>query len=294
MLAEVVDTFAEGFNLWMSRILITAKNEKWARIAANVVTGFATSAIGCPCEAGIDKEVPASETPDKRPGIIVMFCASKNNLEKVLIDRMGQCILTCPTTAVFDALGEEPELTFDTGNKMKYFGDGFQKKGEVAGKEVYKIPVMEGEFIIESNFGAKKGVAGGNFFILAENEEKGLAAAEAAVEAIQKIDKVILPFPGGICRSGSKVGSLKYKFMHATTNQKYCPTLKGQIPDSELPDNVNSVYELVINGLTIDLVKQAMSAGVKTVKKMPGVKKITAGNYGGELGKHFIYLKELA
>ena len=293
-MAEVVDTFAEGFTLWMSRILITAKNEKWARIAANVVTGFATSAIGCPCEAGIGKEVPANETPDERPGIIVMICASKNNIEKVLIDRIGQCILTCPTTAVFDALGEEPDLTFDTGNKMKYFGDGFQTKGEVAGKEVYKIPVMEGEFIIENNFGAKKGVAGGNFFILAENEDKGLAAAEAAVEAIKKIEKVILPFPGGICRSGSKVGSLKYKFMHATTNEKYCPTLKGQIEGSELPDNVKAVYELVINGLTIDLVKQAMSAGIKAVKKMPGVKKITAGNYGGELGKHFIYLKELA
>jgi len=292
-LAEVVDTFAEAFNLWMSRILITAKNEKWARIAASVSTGFATSAIACPCEAGIDKEVAASETPDGRPGVIVMFCASKKKLERVLIDRIGQCILTCPTTAVFDALGEEPELTYDTGNKMKYFGDGFQKKGEVAGREVYRIPVMEGEFIIEKDFGAKKGVAGGNFFIMAETEEQGLAAAEAAAEAIQKIDKVILPFPGGICRSGSKVGSLKYKFMQATTNQKYCPTLKGQIEDSELPDEVNSVYELVINGLTLDLVKQAMAAGIKTAINMPGVKKITAGNYGGELGKHFIYLKEL-
>ncbi|MBS7251245.1 MAG: formylmethanofuran--tetrahydromethanopterin N-formyltransferase [Candidatus Freyarchaeota archaeon] len=277
----------------MSRILITAKNEKWARIAASVSTGFATSAIGCPCEAGIDKIVPAAETPDKRPGAIVMFCASKKNLEKVLIDRVGQCILTCPTTAVFDALGEEPEEVFDTGNKMKYFGDGFQKKGEVAGKEVYRIPVMEGEFIIEKDFGAKKGIAGGNFFILAQTEDQGLAAAEAAVEEIQKIDKVILPFPGGICRSGSKVGSLKYKFMHATTNQKYCPTLKGQIEDSELPGDVNSVFEIVINGLTLDLVKKAMSVGIKTVKNMPGIKKITAGNYGGQLGKHFIYLKEL-
>lgn len=292
-MAEIVDTFAEAFNLWMSRILITAKNEKWARIAANVSTGFATSAIGCPCEAGIDKEVSSSETPDGRTGIIVMFCASKKNLEKVLIDRIGQCILTCPTTAVFDALGDEPEETFDVGNKMKYFGDGFQKKGEIASKEVYRIPVMEGEFIIEKDFGVKKGVAGGNFFILAETEEQGLAAAEAAAEAIQKIDKVIIPFPGGICRSGSKVGSLKYKFMHATTNQKYCPTLKGQIEDSELPDAVNSVFELVINGLTLDLVKQAMSVGLKAAVNMPGVKKITAGNYGGELGKHFIYLKEL-
>ncbi|MEM2134093.1 MAG: formylmethanofuran--tetrahydromethanopterin N-formyltransferase [Candidatus Freyarchaeota archaeon] len=292
-MAEIVDTFAECFNLWMSRILITAKNEKWARIAANVSTGFATSTIGCPCEAGIDKMVPATETPDKRPGIIVMFCASKKNLEQVLIDRVGQCILTCPTTAVFDALGEEPEVVFDTGNKMKYFGDGFQKKGEIAGKEVYKIPVMEGDFIIEKDFGAKKGIAGGNFFILAQTEDQGLAAAEAAAEEIQKIDKVILPFPGGICRSGSKVGSLKYKFMHATTNQKYCPTLKGQIEDSELPGDVNSVFEIVINGLTLDLVKKAMSVGIKTVKNMPGIKKITAGNYGGQLGKHFIYLKEL-
>ncbi|MHA1606478.1 MAG: formylmethanofuran--tetrahydromethanopterin N-formyltransferase [Candidatus Freyarchaeota archaeon] len=291
-MVEVEDTFAEAFNLWAARVLITAANEKWARTVASVVTGYATSTIACDAEAGIDKFIPPSETPDGRPGVIVMFFSSKKNLDHVLLNRIGQCVLTCPTTAVFDAM-EEPEMKFDTGAKMRYFGDGFQKKSELAGRTIYEIPVMEGIFKIEAEFGVRKGVAGGNFMVLAEDWEKGLAAAEAAVEAIQKIDNVILPFPGGICRSGSKVGSLKYKFMKATTNHKLCPTLKGQVEDSEIPEGVESAYEIVINGITLDAVKQAMKDGIKAAMGMPGVIKITAGNYGGNLGKHFIYLKEL-
>ncbi|MBS7288548.1 MAG: formylmethanofuran--tetrahydromethanopterin N-formyltransferase [Candidatus Freyarchaeota archaeon] len=292
MLVEVEDTFAEAFSLWAARVLITAANEKWARTAASVVTGYATSTIACDAEAGIDRFVSASETPDGRPGVIVMFFAPKKNLDHVLLNRIGQCVLTCPTTAVFDAM-PEPEEKLDTGAKMRYFGDGFQTKSELKGKTIHEIPVMEGVFKIEAEFGIRKGVAGGNFMILAESWEKGLAAAEAAVEAIQKIDNVILPFPGGICRSGSKVGSLKYKFMKATTNHKLCPTLKGVVEDSEVPEGVSCVYEIVINGLTLDQVKQAMRDGIKAAIKMPGVVKITAGNYQGNLGKYFIYLREL-
>jgi len=291
-LVEIEDTFAEAFNLWAARILITTANEKWARTVASVVTGYATSTIACDAEAGIDKFVSASETPDGRPGVIVMFFAPKKNLDHVLLNRIGQCVLTCPTTAVFDAM-PEPEEKLDTGAKMRYFGDGFQTKSELKGRTIHEIPVMEGVFKIEAEFGIRKGVAGGNFMILAESWEKGLAAAEAAVEAIQKIDNVILPFPGGICRSGSKVGSLKYKFMKATTNHKLCPTLKGVVGDSEIPENVSCVYEIVINGLTLDQVKRAMRDGIRAAMKMPGIVKITAGNYQGNLGKHFIYLKEL-
>ncbi len=291
-MVEVEDTFAEAFNLWAARVLITAASEKWAKIAASVVTGYATSTIACDAEAGIDKFVPSSETPDGRPGVIVMFFASKKNLDHVLLNRIGQCVLTCPTTAVFDAM-EDPEMKFDTGAKMRYFGDGFQRKSELAGRTIYEIPVMEGIFKMEAELGVRKGVAGGNFMVLAEDWEKGLAATEAAVEAIQKIDNVILPFPGGICRSGSKVGSLKYKFMKATTNHKLCPTLREQVEDSEIPEGVGSAYEVVINGTTLDVVKQAMRDGIKAAMEMPGVVKITAGNYGGNLGKHFIYLKEL-
>lgn len=292
VLVEVEDTFAEAFSLWAARVLITAANEKWARTAASVVTGYATSTIACDAEAGIDKFVSASETPDGRPGVIVMFFAPKKNLDHVLLNRIGQCVLTCPTTAVFDAM-PEPEEKLDTGAKMRYFGDGFQTKSELKGKTIHEIPVMEGVFKIEAEFGIRKGVAGGNFMILAENQEKGLAAAEAAVAAIEKIDNVILPFPGGICRSGSKVGSLKYKFMKATTNHKLCPTLRGVVEDSEVPEGVGCVYEIVINGLTLDQVKQAMRDGIKAAMNMPGVIKITAGNYQGKLGKYFIYLKEL-
>jgi len=291
-LVEIEDTFAEAFSLWAARILITAANEKWARTAASVVSGYATSTIACDAEAGIVRLVSASETPDGRPGVIVMFFAPKKNLDHVLLNRIGQCVLTCPTTAVFDAM-PEPEEKLDTGAKMRYFGDGFQTKSELKGRTIHEIPVMEGVFKIEAEFGIRKGVAGGNFMILAENWEKGLAAAEAAVEAIQKIDNVILPFPGGICRSGSKVGSLKYKFMKATTNHKLCPTLKGVVEDSEVPEGVGCVYEIVINGLTLDHVKQAMRDGIKAAMRMPGVIKITAGNYQGKLGKFFIYLKEL-
>lgn len=306
---EIEDTYAEAFDIWCVRPLITAIDKEWAKIAVNVVTGYAVSTIGCDCEAGVDYEVPASETPDGRPGIAILLCAKRENLGKSLMNRLGQCILTCPTTAVFDWLGMEADMykakekdgsttskpaIFNTGGQLRYFGDGFEKKDTLADRTIWRIPVMEGEFVIEESFKAKKAIAGGNFFIMGDTLQNTLKAAKAATDEVTKMEGVIASFPGGVCRSGSKTGSLKYsKFLHASTNHLFCPTLRDTIEESNVPADVNCVLELVFNGLDLDLLKQATAAGIKAAVKVRGIKKITAGNYGGKLGKYSIYLKEV-
>lgn len=290
---EVEDTFAEMFEMWASRVLITAENEKWALTAAEVATGFASSIIGSPAEAGIERLLPASETPDGRVGVLVHFYhRTRSDLKRQMVARIGQCVMTCPTTAAFNAL-EGTTRKLKVGRSLRFFGDGFQKLDEIYGRKVWRIPVMEGEFIVENSFGVKKGVAGGNIFIMARDMRSGLSAAEEAVEAIKRsVRDVIMPFPGGICRSGSKVGSLKYK-IPASTNHLYCPKLKGVIQDSKVPNGVNSIYEIVINGLSLDGVRAAMAEGIKAAVKVPGVVRITAGNYGGKLGPFKVYLRDL-
>ncbi|WP_018153458.1 formylmethanofuran--tetrahydromethanopterin N-formyltransferase [Methanothermococcus thermolithotrophicus] len=292
----VEDTFAEGFPIWVLRVLITAATERLAKIAATEATGFGCSVIMCPAEAGIEKYVPPTETPDGRPGYIIEIChPKKGELEHQLLERLGQCVLTAPTTAVFDAMGDDAEEQLKVGFKLKFFGDGFEKKDKVGDRTVYKIPIMGGDFVVESKLGIKKGVAGGNFFIMAENNMAALTAAEAAVDAINTVAKTITPFPGGIVASGSKVGANneKYKFMAATTNEKMCPTLKDSVENTEVPEDVNGVYEIVIDGVDEEAVKEAMKVGILAAVKVPGVKKITAGNYGGKLGKYQIKLHEL-
>ncbi|MEM3577325.1 MAG: formylmethanofuran--tetrahydromethanopterin N-formyltransferase [Candidatus Bathyarchaeia archaeon] len=290
---EIVDTFAEMFPLWAGRVLITADSEKWALKAAEVATGFATSVIMSPAEAGIERFVSAEETPDKRVGALIqVYNRNRLELKNQLILRIGQCVMTCPTTAAFDAM-PNAKRRLKVGRSIRFFGDGFQKKGIVGDRKVWKIPVMEGEFIVEDSFGAAEAVAGGNFLILAKDKASGLVAAEEAVKAIKaKAKDVILPFPGGICRSGSKAGSLKYK-LKASTNHPFCPSLKAVVQDSQLPQNVNCVYEIVINGLTVDAVKRAMGIGVKAAAGVPGVVRISAGNYGGRLGPYKAFLKEV-
>jgi formylmethanofuran--tetrahydromethanopterin N-formyltransferase len=303
---EIEDTYAEAFTMWCARVLITALNEEWTLISARIFTGFAVSTIACDCEAAIDKIIPADQTPDKRPGVSCMLFSKRKKLGSALMNRVGQCILTCPTTALFDWLNEEPSMykdkktgeqkpaIFPTGKNMRYFGDGWEKSGTVGGRNVWHIPVMEGIFTIEEKIKAKKAVAGGNFFILGDTLENTLKASMDAAKAINDLEGVITSFPGGVCRSGSKTGSLKYaKFMHASTNHKYCPTLKDEIADSELPNDVNCVLEIVLNGISLEKVKEATAAGIKAAVKVPGIKKITAGNYGGTLGKHNIVLKEV-
>ncbi|MHC1591646.1 MAG: formylmethanofuran--tetrahydromethanopterin N-formyltransferase [Candidatus Helarchaeales archaeon] len=305
---KIDDTYAEAFTMWCSRVLITAIDETWVKNAVSTFTGFAVSTIACDCEAGIDQFVQKSETPDGRPGVAAMLFASRKQLGNALMNRMGQCLLTCPTISVFDWLKAEPDLykkkkkdgtkekvpaIFRTGFQLSYFGDGFQKKDELAGRTIWKIPVMEGEAIFEDGFKAKKAIGGGNFFIFGDTQANTLKAAMDAVEAIAKVDGVITSFPGGICRSGSKTGSLKYKFLNASTNHLECPTLKDQVEGSKVPADVNCVLEIVLDGISVDAVKQAMADGIRAAVKVPGIKKISAGNYGGTLGKHNIYLKEI-
>jgi len=290
---EIVDTFAEMFPLWVGRILITADSEKWALTAAEVATGFATSVIMSSAEAGIEGIVLADKTPDNRVGVLIqIYNRNRFELKNQMILRIGQCIMTCPTTSAFDAI-PNAKRKLKVGRSIRLFGDGFQRKGLVGDRKVWKIPVMEGNFIVEDTFGAAEAVAGGNLLILANDTASGLKAAEEAAKAIKtKASDVILPFPGGICRSGSKAGSLKYK-LRASTNHPFCPGLKMLIPDSQLQENVNCVYEIVVNGLSVEAVKRAMSEGVKAAASVSGVVRISAGNYGGKLGPYKAFLKEV-
>lgn len=290
---EIEDTFAELFEMWVGRILITAENEKWAFTAANVATGFASSIIGSPAEAGVEGMVSPKETPDGRVGALIqIYHQTRQDLKKQMVGRIGQCIMTCPTTSAFDALPEAVRR-LKVGRSLRFFGDGFQRKDEIAGRKVWRIPVMEGEFIVENSFGVKKAAAGGNFLIFAKDRDSGLKAAEKSVSAIlRNVDSVILPFPGGVCRSGSKVGSLKYK-LPASTNHPFCPTLRENLPETQVPKNANCVYEIVINGLSLERVKRAMAEGIKAAVKVPSVVRISAGNYGGKIGPMKIYLHEI-
>lgn len=288
---KIRDTFAEGFGIKVTRMIVTAATKKLALIAATEATGYGTSVIGCPAEAGIDCYLDPSETPDGRPGYAIMIChGSKKKLDHELMERIGMGILTAPTTAVFNALDSEEVLK--TGNKLKFFGDGFQEKLEIDGRTIHSIPIMSGDFLVESAFGYQDGVAGGNFFIMANSKMSALVAAEAAVDAIAGVEKVITPFPGGMVASGSKVGSNKYEFLGASTNEKMCVTLKDKV-DSDIPDEVNGVMEIVIDGVDEESVKAAMKAGIEAACTIDGVLEISAGNFDGKLGAYLINLQEL-
>lgn len=290
---EIEDTFAEAFDMQVARILMTAETATWAKTCAQSAAGFATSVIECKVEAGIDRIIPKTETPDKRPGITLLFAALKSkDLAKQLRKRTGQCILTCPTSAVFNALDNAEEWV-DVGNQLRYFGDGFEDRKRIGDKLLlWRIPVIEGEFIIEEKFGIKKGVGGGNLILMGKTPKSTLKATEAAVDAIYEVDGCVAPFPGGICRSGSQVGS-KYDFLKASTNVKLCPTLREQIPDSLVPPNVNSVLEIVLNGMSKNAVQDGMRAALHAAAKVPGLVRVTAANFGGKLGQHKLHLKSI-
>jgi len=289
---EVEETFAEAFPMVVGRILVTAASPNWAMIAGRAATGFASSIIMSPAEAAIEGGMVAPErTPDGRPGVLIqMWHRSRRELKVQMITRIGQCILTCPTTAAFDALPDAVRK-LKVGLALRKFGDGFQKRDKLGDRNLWRIPVMEGEFVIEDRFGVKKGVAGGNFIIMADSQPSALTAAEKAVEAMGTVEGVVLPFPGGICRSGSKVGSMKYK-LPASTNHPFCPTLRASIPDSKVPDTVRSAYELVFNGLDEEIVKKATGVGIVAAARTPGVVKITAVNFGGKLGPYQVQLAD--
>jgi formylmethanofuran--tetrahydromethanopterin N-formyltransferase len=290
---KISDTYAEMFPMWAGRILITADNEEWALTAATAATGLATSVIMSPAEAGIEGVLPADKTPDNRVGVVIqIYNRNRFDLKSQMILRIGQCIMTCPTTSAFDIM-PNAKRKLKVGRSIRLFGDGFQRKALVGGKKVWKIPVMEGDFIVEDAFGVAEAVAGGNFIILAKDKPSGLKAAEEAVKAIKDMaSEVILPFPGGICRSGSKAGSLKYK-LSASTHHLFCPRLRELVSDTQVPENVNCVYEVVIDGLSVDAVKGAVGEGIKAAAAFPGVVGISAGNYGGRLGPYKAVLKEV-
>lgn len=287
---SIEDTFAEAFKMFGARAILTARTPSWAREAASKMTGFATSVIGCKCEAGIERELAPDETPDGRPGAsVLLFAFNAEGVQTRMVERVGQTVLTCPTTACFDGLPEEPER-ISVGGQLRYFGDRFQISKVVDGRRYWRVPVMEGEFLVEESFGARPAVGGGNFLVLGASADATLEAAEAAVAAIAGVRDVILPFPGGIVRSGSKVGSRHYA-LKATTNDAYCPTLRGLV-ESALPENVNSVLEIVIDGFTPEAVAEATRVGVRAACR-PGVVAISAGNYGGALGQFTFHLRQV-
>jgi formylmethanofuran--tetrahydromethanopterin N-formyltransferase len=296
----IQDTFAEAFRMWACRLIITAADKQWALTAAQVVTGYGTSVIGCDTEAGIERFLTPSETPDARPGVSVMFFAfNAEKLAKAIPNRVGQCLMTCPTIAAYDGLPNvtptEDSARLDLGKKMRFFGDGNQKSKVLAGRRYWRVPIMEGEFLVEESFGAVKAIGGGNLLICGTTQPSALKAAQAAVKAIQSsaasaYTGVIMPFPGGIVRSGSKVGS-RYKGMFASTNDEYCPTLAGR-PRSKLSKAATSVYEIVINGLDKNAIANAMRIGMQAAAG-PGTAAISAGNYGGNLGKFHFKLHEI-
>jgi formylmethanofuran--tetrahydromethanopterin N-formyltransferase len=295
------DTFAEAFNMRATRVIITALNLKWAYHAANAMTGFATSVIGCGVEAGIERELSAAETPDGRAGVsVLMFAMGSKVLMQQLETRMGQCILTCPTAAAFAGIEPKEGLEVDQinlGAHLRYFGDGFQTSKLISGKRYWRIPVMDGEFLVQESTGMVRAIGGGNFLILATSQAAALKAAETAIEAMKKLPNIIMPFPGGVVRSGSKVGS-KYPKMFASTNDAFCPTLKG-LTKTELDDDIESVLEIVIDGLTFEDIAKAMKVGIEAICALnkngqnSGVKRISAGNYGGKLGPHHFKLHEI-
>jgi formylmethanofuran--tetrahydromethanopterin N-formyltransferase len=287
----IEDTFAEAFPMTAARLIVTAATTEWARTAGTVATGYAASVIGCDAEAGIERTLSPEETPDGRPGIRLLFFAfSRDALQKALINRVGQCVLTCATTACYNGLPLVPDKTVRIGGNLRFFGDGFQISKKFEGRRFWRMPVMDGEFLCEDVFGTVKGVAGGNFLILGETQTAALRAAQAAVAAIRQVPGVILPFPGGIVRSGSKVGS-KYKKLRASTNDAFCPTLRGQV-NSSLPEGVNAVYEIVIDGIDLSAVEEATRTGIRAAC-LSGIIRISAGNYGGNLGPHHIHLHQL-
>jgi formylmethanofuran--tetrahydromethanopterin N-formyltransferase len=290
---RIVDTFAEAFGMRAARVIITAQTGAWARTAAQSMTGFATSVIGCKVEAGIEAELDPEVTPDLRPGLsVLLFGFDTAGLQRQLIDRIGQTVLTCPTTACFDGLPDAPERVI-VGGQLRHFGDKFQSSKVVDGQRFWRIPVMEGEFLVQEAFGVQKAIGGGNLLILAADQRAALAAAEAAVEAMRRVRGVIMPFPGGIVRAGSKVGAKKYKNMIASTNDAYCPTLRGREGViSQLPEGANSVLEIVVDGLDRAAIERALRAGLDAACRS-GVLEISAGNYGGKLGKHHFHLHEL-
>jgi formylmethanofuran--tetrahydromethanopterin N-formyltransferase len=288
---EILDTYAEAFPIWISRVIVTAATREWARRAAITATGFATSKIACPCEAGIECEVPSRSTPDRRPGVSILICAEKKNMKANVAARVSQCILPAPTASAYDGLPDAPSRFYI---RMHYFGDRYEERCAVGGRSCWRIPVMDGEYTGEERFGTVKGIAGGNFLVMGKDRKAALAAAEAGAAAIAGMDGVITAFAGGIVRSGSKVAATNYAFpLPASTSHLFCPTLKGRVPGSLVPDGVGSIYEIVINGMDEAAVSGAIRTGILAAAKTGKASYIGASNFDGKLGQYRFRLHDL-
>lgn len=286
----VLDTFAEAFRMRYARLVVTAVDDYWLAAAVRECTGYGASVIGCDAEVGVERLLTASETPDGRPGAAMLtFGFSTEALAKAVPNRVGQCLLTCPTTAVYNGLPDGEE-TIPLGMYLRFFGDGFQESESRDGRQFWRIPVMDGEFLVEESLGVAKGVAGGNIILQATTAEIALAAARRTSDALASLEGIFTPFPGGVARSGSKVGS-KYKNLAASTNEAFCPTLRGRV-ESQLVEGANCAYEIVINGVDEQVVAAAMGTALQAAAGT-GVLAIGAGNYGGKLGKFHFHLREL-
>ncbi len=286
----IQETFAEAFGMSYVRLLVTAHDAHWLDAAVREATGYSSSVIACDAEAGLERWISADATPDGRPGAsVLMFGFSREALEKAVPNRVGQCLMTCPSTAVYDGL-EDAEKRIALGKHIRFFGDGYQKSKQIAGKRYWRIPVMDGEFLVRDTVGVGKGVGGGNIILQTADQAAGLAAARRAVEAVAAIDGAITPFPGGVARSGSKVGS-RYKGLIASTADPFCPTLRGRV-ESQLHPDANCAYEIVIDGISPEAVSSAMTAAMRAAAG-DEVLMIAAGNYGGKLGKFHFRLHEL-
>lgn len=288
---QIADQFAEAFSMRFARLIITAEDRFWLEAAIAASTGYACSVIGCDAEAGLDQWLPEDQTPDQRPGAALLFFGmSSDPLGKAIVKRVGQCLMTCPTISVFDGLSDAEKRT-PLGKHLRYFGDGFQKSKKIAERRYWRVPVMDGEFIVEDTCGIGSGIAGGNLILQGEEPSQTARSAALVARAVQSQPGVITPFPAGVVRSGSKVGS-KYPSLMASTNEAYCPSLVGRV-ETALNSNCHCAYEIVIDGVTQDAVANAMKAGMVAAAK-ENLIEVTAGNYGGKLGKFHFHLRELA
>ena len=286
----IEDTFAEAFGMTFTRLVVTAIDDYWVDVAVQEASGYGSSVIACDAETACERQLTTKETPDGRHGrAILLFAFSSDALKTAVANRVGQCLMTCPTTAVFNGL-QGLDKTIPLGDHVRFFGDGFQKSKKLKARRFWRIPVMDGEFVIEDKAGVAKGIAGGNFIIQATSQKSGLDAAMRSIEAIKELPGVITPFPGGVVRSGSKVGS-QYKGMVASTSHSFCPSLRGRV-ETMLRDNVQCAYEIVIDGIDESSVAIAMAQGIRAACGHEIVS-ISAGNYGGKLGKYHFHLHDI-
>ncbi|MGI9518692.1 MAG: formylmethanofuran--tetrahydromethanopterin N-formyltransferase [Pirellulaceae bacterium] len=290
---RIEDTYAEAFGMKYTRLIVTAVNDYWLEAASAAFCGYGTSVIGCDAETGVERHLAETETPDGRPGLAILaFGFSADALAQAVANRAGQCLMTCPTTAVFNGLDSDDIIPL--GQHLRFFGDGFQKSKLLGHRRFWRIPVMDGEFVVEENLGVTSGIGGGNFILQAADLETALRSAEAAVAGIGALSGCITPFPGGVARSGSKVGS-QYLNQVASTAEAFCPTLRGRVP-SKLHEQTAAALEIVIDAIDESSVRHAMQVGIRSALSAdPGgqLLRVAAGNYGGKLGKYLIPLHEV-